>query len=78
MKLPLIIILLAVFNFSFALNPSRTYKQKPDKFNMQYKEFTVQTQDGAALAAWFFPSKIDTKELILISHNGEGNMADYL
>lgn len=62
----------------FALNPSRTYKQKPDKFNMTYEEFDVKTEDGATLKAWYFPANVKTTQLVLISHDGEGNMADNL
>lgn len=63
---------------AFALNPSRSYKQKPDAFNMVYTEHKVKTVDGHTLNAWYFPNKANTKSLILVSHNGEGNMADYL
>lgn len=62
----------------FALNPSRTYKQLPDKFNMKYEAHKVTTVDGATLNAWYFPANTKTTRLVLISHNGEGNMADYL
>jgi pimeloyl-ACP methyl ester carboxylesterase len=62
-----------------ALNPSRTYKQKPDKFNMEYKEHKVRTNDGAAtLVAWHFRAKKKSASTVLVAHSGEGNMADYL
>lgn len=61
-----------------ALNPSRTYKQLPDKYNMKYEAHTVATEDGVELKAWYFPANTKTTKLILIAHNGEGNMADYL
>jgi pimeloyl-ACP methyl ester carboxylesterase len=64
--------------FLLALNPSRTYKQKPDKYNMKYKEVKVKTLDGAMLNVWDFPANVSTTKLVLIAHNGEGNMADYL
>lgn len=63
---------------TYALNPSRTYKQLPDKYNMKYEAHNVRTEDGVTLKVWSFPAKIKTTKLILISHNGEGNMADYL
>lgn len=64
---------------TLALNPSRTYQQKPEKYNMTYKEVKVKTNDGAAeLNVWDFPSKSKTTKLILMIHNGEGNMGDYL
>lgn len=61
-----------------ALNPSRVYKQLPDKYNMRYEETTTTTADGAVLNIWYFPANVTTTKLVLISHNGEGNMADYL
>jgi pimeloyl-ACP methyl ester carboxylesterase len=63
-----------------ALNPSRTYKQLPEKYNMEYTAHKVKTNDGnAELNIWDFPCKAGkTTKLVLIAHNGEGNMADYL
>lgn len=62
-----------------ALNPSREYKQLPTKYGMIYEEEDVPTADGAKLKAWYFPSTgSKTTKLILMVHNGEGNMADYL
>lgn len=81
MKTILLACTLSLISFAaFALNPSRTYKQLPDKFNMKYTEHKVKTNDGKAeLVIWDFPcSTKQTTELILIAHNGEGNMADYL
>ncbi len=62
-----------------ALNPSYTYKQKPGTFKMNYEQVWVQTEDGASLVVWKFPAReLKTNSVVLISHNGEGNMADYL
>lgn len=62
-----------------ALNPSRTYRQLPNKYNMKYEVKETTTSDGAKLKIWYFPAKTGkTTKLILISHNGEGNMGDYL
>ncbi|PKN57066.1 MAG: hypothetical protein CVU56_12815 [Deltaproteobacteria bacterium HGW-Deltaproteobacteria-14] len=70
---------LLVATQAMALNPSRTYKQRPDKFNMKYTEVKVPTDDGqATLNVWDFPAKTKTTRLVLIAHSGEGNMADYL
>lgn len=63
---------------AFALNPSRTYKQLPDKYNMKYEAHTVPTPDGKKLKGWYFPANVKTTRLVLMLHNGEGNMADYL
>lgn len=64
---------------SFGLNPSRTYKQHPEKYKMNFKALDIKTKDGKAkLKAWYFLAKKKTTKLVLISHNGEGNMGDYL
>jgi len=81
MKTPIIALLLTLLISGAvnALNPSRTYKQKPEKYNMKYEAKKVKTNDGnAELNSWYFPAKEKTTNLILIAHNGEGNMADYL
>ncbi|MFT5860547.1 MAG: pimeloyl-ACP methyl ester carboxylesterase [Flavobacteriaceae bacterium] len=81
MKFILSAILVIAFALtSFGLNPSRTYKQLPDKYNMEYTAHKVKANDGSAeLNIWYFPSaKEKTTNLVLIAHNGEGNMADYL
>lgn len=72
------ILLLALLSISLqALNPSRTYKQRPEKYNMQYDKYTIKSGDGQ-LHYWFFPNNTKTTKTVVISHNGEGNMADYL
>lgn len=79
MKLIVSLVTLTISCQLLALNPSRTYKQLPDKLNMQYTETKVKTNDGEAeLNVWEFKSNIKTTELILMVHCGEGNMADYL
>lgn len=79
MKIIIALAFLLCASQAFALNPSRTYKQLPTKYNMKYTAHTVKTNDGkATLKAWYFTAKKKTNKLILISHNGEGNMADYL
>jgi uncharacterized protein len=64
---------------SFALNPSREYKVKPDKYGMMYREEKIGTKDGASLTSWFFvvPNKRVTNWIVM-SGSGDGNMADDL
>lgn len=71
-----VIAALLASDLSFALNPSRTYKVKPEKYGMQYKEEKVKTKDDAILNAWFFETSKKTTNWIVISANGDGNMAD--
>jgi len=63
---------------SFALNPSREYKVKPDKYGMVYREEKIGTKDGASLTAWFFVAPKHVTNWIVISGSGDGNMADDL
>lgn len=70
-----ILTLIASFE-TFALNPSRTYKVKPEKYGMPYKEEKVKTKDDMLLNAWFFETSKKTTNWIVISHSGDGNMAD--
>lgn len=60
----------------FALNPSKEYKVKPEKYGMSYKEERIATKDGASLNAWFFEAPKKTTNWIIISNSGTGNMAD--
>ena len=63
-------------NSVMALNPSKEYKSKPEKYGMTYKEEKVATKDGATLNAWFFETNKKTNNWIIISGSGDGNMAD--
>ena len=65
-----------LFQSASALNPSKEYKMRPEKFGMTYKEEKIPEKDGAILNAWFFDAKIKTTNWMVISGNGEGNMAD--
>lgn len=59
-----------------ALNPSREYSVRPDKYGMEYKEEKVTLKDGAVINAWFFETSKKTTNWIVISGSGDGNMAD--
>src|SRR6185295_19903003 len=74
--LSMIAMLTASVESVFALNPSRTYKVKPEKYGMIYKEEKIKTKDDMILNAWFFETSKKTTNWLVISHNGDGNMAD--
>ncbi len=64
---------------ALALNPSRTYRQTPEALGLSFKAVDVKTNDGkATLKVWDIQAKTKTTRLVLIAHNGEGNMADAL
>lgn len=65
--------------YAFALKPSKEYKNKPEKYGLKYESLKIKTSDGADLSAWYFPNQQKrSTNLIVVCHNGEGNMADYL
>ncbi|MFT7037170.1 MAG: putative alpha/beta hydrolase [Cyclobacteriaceae bacterium] len=63
---------------SMGLNPLKEYKTTPAKINLKFEEGNIQTSDGASLAYWYFPSARITNKLIIVSHNGDGNMGNNL
>lgn len=69
---------LLIGKISSALNPSREYAVKPEKYGMVYKEEKITTKDGATLNAWFFESPKKTTNWMIISGSGDGNMADMI
>ena len=62
--------------YCLALNPSKTYKTTPHDHQMKFEEINIPTSDGATLHAWFFPTE-NGDQLMVMSHDGVGNMADY-
>ena len=61
---------------SFALAPSKEYKVLPSDFGLEYKEVSVPTADGLKLNTWIFKATTDSKKYVIISDDGNGNMAD--
>jgi hypothetical protein len=67
------------FSFSvIALNPSRQYSVKPTDFGMKYNEIKIPTSDGLTLNAWYFPSSQTSYKVMVLSDDGNGNMADLM
>ncbi|MFY0652232.1 MAG: alpha/beta hydrolase [Cyclobacteriaceae bacterium] len=71
-------VLMCICKSSWALAPTKEYKSTPAKLKMKYEEQRIQTPDGASLLAWYFPSPRITNKMILVSHNGVGNMGENL
>lgn len=78
MKILATLLMLGLSTWTFALNPSRTYAQLPDSYGMSYEVVKVKTIDGLELNTWHFKTPGNKGRLVLIAHNGEGNMADYI
>lgn len=60
----------------FALNPSKDYATLPSDYGMDYKEVSIAATDGLKLNAWIFKPMEESKKFIVISDDGNGNMAD--
>lgn len=71
-------VLLYYFLFLMALEPSSNYHVKPSDFGINYEEVNIPTSDNLNLRGWLLrPSDISYK-IVIISHNGIGNMANML
>lgn len=76
MKIIRIILIFAfLISKAVALNPDKQYKVTPDEFGLSYEKIIIPTKDGMQLAAWFYKSTSDSKKIIIISGNGDGNMS---
>ncbi|MFZ4412262.1 MAG: alpha/beta hydrolase [Bacteroidales bacterium] len=70
----IIVLLLTSFSL-FALKPEKEYKVLPDEFGLTYEKLSIPTKDNMMLAAWFYKAPAESKKIIIISCNGEGNMS---
>ncbi len=68
----------ASLSLGYSLNPTRDYKEYPDKYNIKFEEKKAKTKDGFNLNVWVLPATVKTSKTVLFAHNGEGNMADYI
>jgi esterase/lipase len=61
------------------LKPKKAYKTTPDKVKMAYETIRVDAPGEVTLNAWYFkcPTK-ETNNYLLMCHDGNGNMGDYL
>ncbi|MEP2023686.1 MAG: alpha/beta hydrolase [Reichenbachiella sp.] len=73
-----LIILLTLLLFVLtSLSPKQIYNHTPHDFHMTYEKLTIPSTGSAQLNAWYFPSDLGD-QLMIISHDGVGNMGDYL
>jgi uncharacterized protein len=70
--------LLLLSGNAFGLNPSKTYKATPKDYGMNYEEVNIQTEDKLILKGWFFNNKQTPAKVIVLSDDGDGNMADMI
>ncbi len=79
MKKTLFVALFALLGVSsFALNPSRKYAAKPGDFGLNYEEVNIETEDNLTLKGWFYKPVEASNKVIILSDDGDGNMADLI
>lgn len=69
----LAIVILTVMNT--ALKPEKKYEVTPAEFGLQYRDVTIETKDGLKLKGWFFQPAKKSGTVIVLSHDGDGNMS---
>lgn len=72
-KLRIIALLILTITI-LALKPSSTYDTKPDEFGITYQEVSFETVDGVNLKGWVYRPETRSGEVVVISHDGDGNM----
>ncbi|MDD3875156.1 MAG: alpha/beta fold hydrolase [Bacteroidales bacterium] len=61
-----------------ALEPVREYAVKPDEFGIDYEEISITTSDELTLKGWLYKPREQSSKAIILSHSGNGNMADLI
>ena len=76
MKTILALILGLWIHAGFAIKPMKTYKMKPDQFNIEYEELKIKTPDQYSLNVWKMKTTVEKKRniTILIVGSDAGNM----
>lgn len=77
MRLSAFVVLFICAFLITGLSPKTVYKHTPHDWHMNYEKLTIPSSGGAQLHAWYFPSDLGD-QLMIISHDGVGNMGDYL
>jgi alpha-beta hydrolase superfamily lysophospholipase len=62
-KIYTILILSFWLNPTFAINPDKEYRLKPEWYNIVYDEISFNTIDGYKLKGWFYPAQ-DSSEIL--------------
>ncbi len=76
--LVLYILFCGVSSKVYALSPAADYRQTPKSLGLAFQEIKINTKDGAQLHSWYIPAVRPSAKVLIVSHNGDGNMGDYL
>jgi len=73
-----LLLLVTTIYLCSGLNPSKEYSVSPADYGMDYKEIKIPTEDGLELHAWMFSASKTSYKIMVLSDDGDGNMADLL
>lgn len=75
-----VLLLVALFSglIAQALNPQRTYAVRPSDYGLNYEEITIITSDSVHLKGWLYKPSEPSSKMIILSDDGDGNMADLI
>lgn len=63
----------------YALEPEREYHTTPAEYGMNFNNLKIRTSDNLTLHAWLFnATERQSRKIVILSHNGEGNMANMI
>jgi len=75
------VVILMIFGFVmqvFSLDPVREYAYQPSDFGLSYEEVVITTDDNLKLKGWLFSPKTPSFRMVIVSHDGEGNMSNMI
>jgi len=78
MSIVFCVLFVLVSQVLWALEPVREYSIKPDEYGINYEEITIDTEDGLKLKGWLYKPRSASSKIIVMSHSGDGNMADLI
>lgn len=78
MKSLVFIALLLSATWASALDPSLTYAATPADYGLNYEEVSILTSDEVHLKGWLFKPSEESFKMIILSDDGNGNMADLI
>jgi dienelactone hydrolase len=61
-----------------SLRPEKDYAITPAEFGVKYSEVSFKTKDGLNLKGWFFSPEKKSGTIVVLSHDGEGNMSSMI
>ena len=74
-KTSIFLLIVLVGTFLISLKPESKFEVTPAEFGLKYRDVEFKTADGLTLKGWYFNPKTQSGTVVILSHDGEGNMA---